>query len=988
MEFQLLGDLQASHEGRRIALGGHRQRCVLAVLLLDPGRVVPVDRIVARAWPADSPETAAELVTSYVSRLRKTLGGTGQIDLVSRRPGYLAQIDRELIDAHRFSRMVRQARRDREGLDSERAAARLRGALDLWHGSALADLDSPWFANQRSRLEQARLDAFEDLVEIELSADRAGDIIAQARDMAEAHPERERLSALTVRALDSVGESAQAADFAARMVRTLHKMGLEAGPALLQAQRDALAPKTAERRVRTSPGRAQLPPDTSAFTGRRADLDAVIALVGDGRTAETVVTVAIDGMAGIGKTTFAIHAAHRLAAHFPDGQLFIDLHGFTSGAEPVRPEAALDRILRTMGVAPQHVPLDPDERAALYRARLAATRTLIVLDNAASAAQIRPLLPGAPGCLVLITSRRQLTGLDDAHAIRLDVLSDAEAISLFTAVAGPGRVSAGDAALMETIALCGNIPLAIRIAAARLRTRPTWPAHYLADRLRDETERLTQLDDGDRSLTAALAVSYDHLTVEEQRIFRHLGLHPGVDTDLFAAAALAGRPLKVADALLEALVSHNLLAHSASGRYQFHDLVRIYAQTRLDGESAEDRREALDRLFDYYLYTARRADQRLSLRTVKHAFPVARVPSAAPDLDTDMVASAWVDSERTNLVAIADYASAHGHTAHAIELPAAMHGALRIQGYWILSDRLQRVAIAAARRADDLGAAARRGMANALCCLGDIYTVTGNYTQAVDTFTDALEIYQGIKDRLGEANAWAALASLHRFTAHFAQATATLERALVLYRRLGDALGQADALTTLGDVQKLTGQYEEAQATLENAFILYARSDHRHGQAQVLTDLGRVQELTGQDPKAMGTLAEALDLYRRLGNRIGQAGALACIGSVQQSTGEPAAAVKTLNQALDLFHQLGNRLGQADALAAIGAAQYAQQQYEAAHATLEQAVNLCRQIGHRLGQADALTLIVSVQRAMGRLQDADESYRQALDIYQQIDSDL
>ena len=987
MEFQLLGDLQASHEGRRIALGGHRQRCVLAVLLLEPGRVVPVDRIVARAWPADSPETAAELVTSYVSRLRRSLAMTGQIDLVSRRPGYMAQIDRDLIDAHRFARLVRQARRDREGLDAERAASRLRGALDLWHGSALADLDSPWFANQRSRLEQSRLDAFEDLVEIELSVDRAAEIVTHARDMAEAHPERERLSALTVRALDSVGESAQAADFAARMIRTLRKMGLEASPALLQAQHDALMPK-GEHRVRTSPGRAQLPPDTSAFTGRGADLDAVIALVADRRIAESVVTVVIDGLAGIGKTAFAVHAAHRLAAHFPDGQLFIDLHGFASGAEPVRPEAALDRILRTMGVAPQHVPLDPDERAALYRARLAATRTLIVLDDAASAAQIRPLLPGAPGCLVLITSRRRLTGLDDAHAIRLDVLSDAEAVSLFTAVAGPGRVPAGDASLRETIALCGNIPLAIRIAAARLRTRPTWPGHYLADRLRDETERLTQLDDGDRSLTAALAVSYDHLTVEEQRIFRHLGLHPGADTDLFAAAALAGRPLKAADALLEALVSHNLLGHSSSGRYQFHDLVRIYAQTRLDAEKPEDRREALDRLFDYYLYAARRADQRLSLRTVKHALPVARVPSAAPDLDTDTKASAWIDSERMNLVAIVDYASAHGHAAHAIELAAAMHGALRIQGYWILCDRLQRVAIAAARRADDTSTAAHRGMANALCCLGDIQTVTGNYTQALDTFADALEIYQDIKDRLGQANAWAALASLHRFTAHFAQATATLERALVLYRRLGDALGQADALTTLGDVQKLTGQYDEAQATLENAFILYARSDHRHGQAQVLTDLGRVQELTGQSTKALGTLAEALDLYRQLGNRVGQASALACLGSVQQSTGEPAEAVETLSQALELFQQLGNRLGQADALAAIGAAQYAQHQLEPAHATLVQAANLCRQIGHRLGRADALTLIVSVQRAMGRLQEADESYRQALDIYQQIDRDL
>ena len=517
MHIQLLGDVQVSHAGHRLALGGQRQRCILAVLLLEPGKVVPVERIVARAWPASPPATATDLVTSYVSRLRRALKNTsGQVELINRRPGYQVQVEPEVVDAHRFTRLVRQARGERDALDLERAGLHLHEALDLWHGTALADVASPWLDGHRFRFEQLRLDALEDLADLELQAGRADRVVTELRDLSRAHPHRERLTVLTIRALDAVGEPSQAADLASHAIRFLRQRGLNPSPGLQQAQLDAL--RSNARPAHLSSAHMQLPADTPAFTGRTQELADLVALADDVRVGEAVVVASIEGMPGIGKTALAIHAAHLLAERFPDGQLFIDLHGFTPATAPIKPEIALDRLLRALGVPPQQIPPEADERAAVYRERLAGTKTLIVLDNAASEAQLRPLLPGAPGSLVVITSRRRLTGLDDAHTLALGALLDAEAMTLFTAIAGTGRIPGGDPALPETIALCANVPLTLRIAAARLRNRPSWPLRHLVERLRDQRQRLAQLDDGDRNLAVAVNVSYDQLTGEEQRL--------------------------------------------------------------------------------------------------------------------------------------------------------------------------------------------------------------------------------------------------------------------------------------------------------------------------------------------------------------------------------------------------------------------------------------------------------------------------------------
>ncbi|HEV2634570.1 MAG TPA: BTAD domain-containing putative transcriptional regulator [Actinocrinis sp.] len=986
MDVQLLGDFQILHEGRPLNLGGHQQRCVLAVLLLDPGRTVSVERIVTRAWPAESPDTAKDLVTSYISRLRGLLKPVEQdIELVNHRPaGYSVRVDTERIDAFRFTDLLRKARADRDALDPQRAADHLHQALDQWRGPALAGLTSPSLDAERLRLENLRLDALEDLADLELRADRAGQVVAQLRELARAHPHRQRLTLLAVRALVAVGEQNQASDLVTETIRTLQEQGLDPGPALRQAQVDALRPSIHPPADTLVPARTQLPADTPAFTGRTRELGQLDALVRTGRTAASVVTCTIDGMPGIGKTGFAIHAAHALAEDFPGGQLFINLHGYTPDVEPTRPEIALDQLLRALGAPTSHVPLGPDERAALYRQRLANTRTLIVLDNAASEAQVRPLLPGTPGCLVLVTSRRRLTGLDDAHTITLAALPDDEATTLFATIAGPGRISAGDPALPKTISLCGNVPLTLRITAARLHHRPNWSLRYLAERLDDQTKRLALLADGDRSLAAALNVSYDHLTGEEQGLLRHLGLHPGTDIDLYAAAALIDSTTTTAEMLLEGLVDHNLLTQPSPGRYQFHDLIRLYTRDLAASTySPEAQRVAVERLLGYFLHMARKANRLLSRHSFNHAPAAVQEPVTTPTLVNDAQAIVWMDVERSNLTAMVDYCDQAGLRSYVVTLSDAMHSTLHIQGHWPLAERLQTAALATAKNQHDA-----QGQANALCHLADITLLTGHYARAVEYSNNALMLFRTIGDRAGEANACCIQAQASRLTSRFSQSVHALRRALTLYAGLGDRLGEATALTILGGVQKLRGQYPEALVNLDRAYRLCAESGHGYGQAAALADLGEVQQLTGEYFTAVRTMGKALDLYRRLGNRLGEASTLTCLGEIRRLLRQYTKAERLLRLALDLHRQLDNRLGEAESLTFLGVIQNARGDAEASFATLTQACALYQGLENRLGHAYALTALADTQRELGRRETAVGTRRRALSLLEQIEGEL
>jgi tetratricopeptide (TPR) repeat protein/DNA-binding SARP family transcriptional activator len=973
-EIRLFGAVQAHHASRILDLGGTRARSVLAVLLLHPGQTVPKTRIVECAWRGDPPPTAEDLVAAYVSRLRKALIPAGDlIRLRSVRPGFRADLNPGLVDVHRFTTLLNLAGGDREGLEDDLAADHLRQALGLWHGNtiALADMESDWLRSQARVLEDRRLDALERLARIELDADRPDTAAALLQDTAPAHPEREGLTVTLVRALTALGESARAADLAARAGQTLIDLGQDPGPQLRRAQTAALA-RRPDQPTTPRGTRHQLPGDTSAFTGREQELSELLGLAVGAGPPSAVVIWALDGMAGIGKTALAIHAGHQLAERYPDGQMFLDLHGYTQGLTPREPADALATLLQAFGITPQQIPADPGARAALYRDRLAGTRTLLVLDNANSEAQVRPLLPGDGGCLLLVTSRKRLKALDDARALPLDVLPMPDAVALFRHVAGPDRTPPNDPLLEQIATLCGRLPLALRIAAALIRHRHTWTLTRLADKLRQARPDLTGFSDGDRNLTSVFNLSYEALGDDQRLLFRRLGLAPGPDTDAYAAAALLDSSLTQAEDLLQDLIDHNLLAEPAEGRYRPHDLIRAHAQTlavRLDYKS--DREAALGRLLHYYAHTAQTAS--ISIARLPRPRPDGPVPAFAPAPRDPDAARAWLRTEYLNLEAAFSHARTHALDRHTIALAAGLGEILQSDGPFTRALEIHRTAAEVAEHQHQPGARAA-----ALIDLGRVRFLTEDVLGAADALAQALEISRRIGNRLGEAAALNTLGRVRYATGDFPGATDALAQALEIYRQIGNRLGEAAALNTQGQVRFLTGDVLGAADALAQALEISRQIGNRLGEAAALNTLGRVRYATGDYPVAANALTQALKIYRQIGNRLGEAGALTNLGQVHFLSGDVLGAADALAQALEISRQIGNRLGEAAALNTLGRVRYATGNYPVAANALTQALKIYRQIGDHGDKAYALNHYAATITATGDHPRALALYHQAL----------
>jgi len=696
----------------------------------------------------------------------------------------------------------------------------------------------------------------------------------------------------------------------------------------------------------------QLPVDTRLFTGRAPEVDQLLALAEpeiehDG--ARTVVISAIDGMGGVGKSALAVHVAHRLRDRFPAGQVFLDLHGHTPGTEPLTAHDALDQLLRSLGAVPQQIPKDLGPRAAFYRDRLAGTKTLILLDNAASTAQVRPLLPSDPGCLVLITSRKRLTGLDDAHSLALDTLSDTEALSLMHEAAGPGRIPEGHAEVRELIALCGHLPLAVRIAGARLRHRPVLRVEDLVEELRDERHRLDLLEDEDRNVTVVFDTSYAALPEAEQRLLRLLGVVPGADFDAFAAANLLGTDRHTAGRLLESLLDHNLLAQRVPRRYQFHDLVRLYVR-RLSGAPGpvDENDAALERLLDYYQHTAYNADRLLNRYVRPDPSVGAKPPALACDLRDRGSALSWMRAERDNLFA-AIAACAQDRPGRTVALTAAMSGFLHLDGLWAQAATLHEAAAAAAH-----GAGERRREAAALCELGRMRHAIGEYPASIDAHQRALAIFEELRDRHGEAEALWDLGRSEYVTGNYTAAVGLLERSVAQFHEADDLQGEAGSLNDLGRVQLLVGDSSTSADLQERALLIYQELKDQQGQATVLRDLGRARFSAGDPTTAVDLLEGALKAYQDVGNRLGEASALHDLGHVHNETGNYTAAADMYQQALPIFRSLGNRQGEGNALWNAGRTRQACGDYPAAAGLHEQARTIYQAIGNRQGEAAAL----------------------------------
>jgi tetratricopeptide (TPR) repeat protein len=757
-------------------------------------------------------------------------------------------------------------------------------------------------------------------------------------------------------------------------------IGLPLAPGDLVAVTSAISatqPKTV--------GLHQLPPTTRAFTGRGRELGQLLQLAAGTPWLPSpgmAVISAIDGMAGIGKTALAIHVAHRIAGDFPDGQLFIDLHGYTEGLRPREPGDALVAILRALGVPPQQIPADLDARASLYRDRLAGTRTLLLLDNAATEAQVRPLLPGTTGCLVLITSRKQLKGLDDAQALSLDLLPVADAISLFREVAGLDNDSADDQCVEEIASACGRLPLALRIAAALLRHRPAWPLPYLLSKLREMRPTSEGISDGERSLGAAFDLSYHCLTDDRQLLYRRLGLVPGADADRYAAAALLDASLPKAERILQDLVDHNLLVERAPGRYQLHDLIRTHARNKAnDDESAADLDIAINRLLDYYQHVAQQADRQIARLTPAYVPAVHLPPHYLPAMDTREQADAWMSGELTNLITAAQYSAKRARPTHAIALPAAMHWHLRNHGPWSQALDLHADAADIALRLGD-----RQGRANALDNLGVMRRETGDYPGAALALDQAFDLYRELDDTRGQANVLTSLGVVRSLSGDYPSAINVLEQALDMHRVLDDQRGQASAYNNLANVRLMSGDYRGGAHTLEMALELHRSRNDLQGQAGVLNNLGAVRWRTGDYQGAIAALEKALDLHRSLGDRGAQANALGILGIVRQSVGDYIEAVEAHKQALELYRLLGNLHGQGTALGNLGHARRVTGDYANAAQAYEKALHIFREMGDHSGEAEALNGWAQTFAATGEFEQARVRHSEALRLGRAIGS--
>ena len=765
-----------------------------------------------------------------------------------------------------------------------------------------------------------------------------------------------------------------------------------------------------------------LPRDIGSFTGRQDELGQLMARWAEAAAADGggVVSVhAIGGMAGIGKTTLAVHGAHRLAGSFPDGQFFLPLHAHTPGQRPVDPADALASLLLTAGVPAAQIPPGVDARAARWRGHAAGKKILLVLDDAAGHEQVRPLLPGTPGSLVLITSRRRLGALEDAAVVSLDTLTPGEAADLLARLASRPDLTAGDAAVGELAALCGYLPLAIGMAGLQLAHHPAWTAAGLAADLAAARDRLELMAAENLSVAAAFGLSYADLDDGQQRLFRRLGLHPGPDIDACAAAALDDTTPHQARRQLGALYDQHLITEPARGRYRLHDLVREHARSLAAADNPAESDAAATRLLDYYLHTARAASAHFpSWMNAENPAPPARPPASAPPVSTPAQAAGWLEAERANLHAAAGYAAATARPLYAVSIPAAMDGFLQIRGYWDQGLVLYQAALAAARRAGD-----RAGQARALMLLSPLQTMTDDIAAAAASATRALQLYRDLGDQAGQAAALTMTGFLHVATDDHPAAAAELRQALELFGDLGHRRGQGDALTYLGRVHRYTGttrppppaagrrfavtpvtglarprpsrsgccaatagDYPAAAATLRQALALCRDIGHRQLQSMVLIELAAVQRLTGDYPAAAASSQQAIELCRDPRQRNSEAYALNELGLVQQLTGDYPAAAASHQQALELNRDIGNLGGQAETLNSLGELASRTAGARQACDYHAQALAIARQLGTPPEEARALEGIGHSHLRDGHTSEGTACLEQALAIYQRIGS--
>ena len=978
MEIHLLGPVELLVAGRSEALGGSRQRALLAALAVDAGRTVSVDVLIDRVWGENAPAAARHGVHSYVSRLRKLLPA-GEAGLTREHGGYQLDVAADRVDLRRFRAAIARA----WATSGAAQAGPLREALDLWRGEPLDGIDGDWATGVRESLTRARVAAAVAWADLATMRGDAPAAVGELQELTGAAPLDESLGAALMRALHAAGRSAEALDrYAALRERLAQELGCDPGAALrrlhVEILRDgdtAPAPKP-EKQAGTAP--SQLPADISGFTGRSAELAAMDALLGErGENGEaaTLVIAAVAGSAGVGKTALAIRWAHRNRDRFPDGQLYVNLRGYDD-EHPVTATDALAGFLAALGVPAQEIPVEPEQRAARFRTAMHRRRTLVVLDNAATVGQVRPLLPGAPGSLVLVTSRDSLAGLvarDGARRLHLDLLPPDDAVALLGRLIGD-RADDDPENTGALAHLCARLPLALRIAAELAVARPGDSLAALVGELSDQRQRIERLDAGGDPYSAVRAVfswSLRALTPGAARVFALLGLHPGPDADRYAVAALAGDDPAAMARFLDELARAHLAQRVTSARYTMHDLLRAYAVSLLDPDEAA---AARTRSQAYYLAASSAAARLLHPRDAADRAPAPDPPTPLPDLSSADAARAWLDTELPTLIALSTDAAGNDPPGYAVALSDTLHRHLEY-AHPAEAIVVHRNGWAAARAAGDLEAQGRIAV-----LLGIAYRTLGRIEDGIRQAEAAIELLGQAGDLVGQARATTQLGAFEMLRCNYRVAADLNRQALELFRAAGFPTGEAGALTNLGLVLRRLGELQESVDAQQAARALFRTVGDPVGEAIARHNLGRSLAMMGRHEEALAEQQQALPVFADRGHQHGLAMALDSIGEAYLRLGDPVRATEYMYAALKLAEEINSSLSQALVRNSLGAAATVAGDHAGAIEHHHAALDLAQSAGAREEEARAHMLLAEVHRATGDLPRADQHEGAALDL--------
>ena len=917
--FRLVGPLEVRHDGVEVPIAAAKQRVLIAVLALAAGEPVTVGRLIACLWGHDPPRSARNTLQNYVLRLRHTLTVDAEPGpLVSSAAGYRLDVDADRVDVHRFRSLVRAARSTAAAGEPESATALLDEALRLWHGEPLTDVPSDVLHREVvPGLVEQRLAALEQRIDLDLDRGRHLELIADLADLTQEHPLRERMWAQLMLALYRSWRTAEALETYRRASRILtEEHGIDPGPELQRLHQAVLTndPSLTAAEPEHEPLRSlaprvvpqQLPAPSRHFVGRAAAVRRLDDQWKAASGASLMAISAIGGTAGIGKTALALHWGHRHAEEFPDGQLYVNLRGFDPTGEPLSPLTVIRRFLTALGVPAQQVPADSSEQVALYRTRLAGRRMLVVLDNARDAEQVRPLLPGTPGCLVLVTSRDQLAGLvalDGAIPLTLDLLSHDEARDLLIRRLGPDRVAREQAVVDELIEACARLPLALNIAAAHAALYPTRRLATFVAELRDTHHRLDALTTGEATadLRVVFSWSYRTLAPESARVFRLLGVHPGPDISLPATASLTGQDPDTTRHWLDALTRAHLIIEHSPGRYTLHDLLRAYAADQAHAQDSDaERAAALQRVIDFYTHTACGADQLLS----PYREPV-RLDPASPgvrvlELPDAQAALAWLDAEYASLLAAQQAAAEHAWRPVVWQLAWALTTVQVRRGHRHDHVTVWQAALEASAQLPDpstrMHAHQRLGIA-----LADL----GRHDEGITHLHQSLALAEHHHDLDQQADAHRMLARTCERLGDDRQALAHATQALDRYRILDRPVREAQALNQTGWHLARLGDLDSARTRCEAAFALQRRHPDPLGEATTLDSLGYIADHSGHRRQAIEYYQQALSLLDNLGHSVHIADTFDNLGHPHAALGEYEQARAVWRKALELYRRQG-----------------------------------------------------------------------------------